>query len=288
MLWTGFPVGGVLAGVIAPHAIGAFGWRSMFYIGGVLPIVLAVAIAWTIPESLSILLRLGTRSEEVRRTVGRLWPALRPGCPAKFVLGDEEPNCGSVWLLFSGGRARFTILLCLGFFTTFLLLITTVVWTPTLLQTGGMNVSAAATALIALNLGSVVGTPLAGLLIGPQRPKRVLVTAFVFCAVALALLGRAASTLTLIAALMSMIGFLLGAGSSALIALVAQFYPDSVRSTALGAAMAAGRLGSFAGPLAVGILVGWHWSTSAIFTAIATPALVSALCAALLCSARAR
>jgi len=34
LVWTGFPLGGVLVGLLALRAIDVFGWQSLFYIGG--------------------------------------------------------------------------------------------------------------------------------------------------------------------------------------------------------------------------------------------------------------
>jgi predicted lipid-binding transport protein (Tim44 family) len=41
--------------------------------------------------------------------------------------------------------------------------------------------------------------------------------------------------------------------------------------------MGAGRLGQFAGPLAVGVLVGMHWPVKAIFAAIAVAPMLAAI-----------
>ena len=50
-----------------------------------------------------------------------------------------------------------------------------------------------------------------------------------------------------------------------MIALAALIYPAAIRASGLGFAMAAGRCGSFAGPLVVGALVGARWPTEAVF-----------------------
>jgi MFS transporter, AAHS family, 4-hydroxybenzoate transporter len=281
LLWTGFPIGGVLAGVVAAHTIELFGWQSVFYFGGFLPIVLAAVIWSVVPESLRFLLRRGHKRQEALRTIQRLWPEARLESRSRFVIGGSEPSNVSVGLLFSGARARTTILLWASFFSTFLLLITCAVWTPVLLQTGRTNLSGAAVVLIAFNLGSVVGTPMAGLLIQLRRSRAVLALVFVCCAVVLALVGQARSSVSLTALLMTVAGLTLGTGSSALIAMVAQFYPQSVRSTGLGYAMGLGRLGSFTGPLVIGVLVGWNWSVGHVFEVIASPALAAALATAL-------
>ena len=49
VLWAGFPLGGVVGGVLASVLIPTAGWQSIFYIGGIAPIVLAGALAVALP-----------------------------------------------------------------------------------------------------------------------------------------------------------------------------------------------------------------------------------------------
>jgi AAHS family 4-hydroxybenzoate transporter-like MFS transporter len=68
-----------------------------------------------------------------------------------------------------------------------------------------------------------------------------------------------------------------GIGELGLIAFTALFYPTAIRSTGLDWAMGFGRLGSFVGPLAIGMLVGGDVGIGNIFVALAAPALVATL-----------
>ena len=42
-LWTGFPIGGVIGGLLASRLIPQWGWPSIFWVGGTLPLLLAAA-----------------------------------------------------------------------------------------------------------------------------------------------------------------------------------------------------------------------------------------------------
>ena len=102
-----------------------------------------------------------------------------------------------------------------------------------------------------------------------------LYSSFDFCAVSMALVGYAAPSVGSVILLQALFGVFMGGGSSGLIALAAIYYPTAIRSTGVGWAMGMGRLGSFAGPLAVGSLVAFGLSTTGIFVAIALPALLA-------------
>jgi AAHS family 4-hydroxybenzoate transporter-like MFS transporter len=95
-------------------------------------------------------------------------------------------------------------------------------------------------------------------------------------AVSVALVGYAAPSVRTVILLQGLFGAFMGGGSSGLIALAAIYYPTAIRSTGVGWAMGMGRIGSFTGPLAVGLLVALGLSTAGIFVAIAVPALLAA------------
>lgn len=95
-------------------------------------------------------------------------------------------------------------------------------------------------------------------------------------ALAFGAVGFAAPSLSAVMLLEGLGGFLLGAGSSGLIALAAIFYPTSIRSTGVGWANGVGRFGSFVGPLVATILVGSHWSIESLYLALSAPGLIAA------------
>jgi MFS family permease len=73
-------------------------------------------------------------------------------------------------------------------------------------------------------------------------------------------------------------GFFLGVASSGLIALAPLLYATALRSTGVGWAMGLGRLGSFVGTLAIGLLFSRGWQVDDSFVAIGAPALCAAIC----------
>ncbi|MGA2594855.1 MAG: MFS transporter, partial [Bryobacteraceae bacterium] len=52
-----FPLGGMLGGLLAAWVLPKFGWRGLYAIGGVLPLLLAVALWASLPESPRFLAR---------------------------------------------------------------------------------------------------------------------------------------------------------------------------------------------------------------------------------------
>jgi AAHS family 4-hydroxybenzoate transporter-like MFS transporter len=281
LLWAGFPIGGVVGGLLASSIIPALGWEWLFWIGGILPIVLTAVIAFSLPESLGFLVSSGAPTAKISALLKSVCGVQVPA-DATFVLGEERAERGSVRELFAHGRAFGTLLLWISFFVAYMQLVTNSAWSPILLSRVGVAVPSSAFALAVFNFGSVIGTSAAGWLIARFGGTVVMPVSLLGTTIAYGLIGYAAPDITQIVVLEGLVGLFLGCASSALIALSAIFYPTAIRSTGVGWAMALGRFGSFVGPLVVGSLLGAGWGIGAIFAAIAAPAIIAAVTAALI------
>ena len=51
LVFAGFPLGAALGGLTSAHIAQEFGWRSIFVVGGVAPLILAILMWWLLPES---------------------------------------------------------------------------------------------------------------------------------------------------------------------------------------------------------------------------------------------
>src|SRR5262249_13805284 len=107
-IFIGMPAGGVIASQAAAFMIPRWGWRSVFVLGGALPLVLAVVLIARLPESIEWLESRGRRF------------AARASVPVRD--------------LFTDGRASGTVLLWVPFFMNLLILYFVVSWLPALLR----------------------------------------------------------------------------------------------------------------------------------------------------------
>ena len=279
LLWAGFPLGGMVGGILGSRLIPAFGWQSLFYVGGVLPLLLAIVLLPALPESIGFLVATGAPPARIATLLARI-TGHTPPSGTRFVLGEQRPPGLPLRHLFTQGRTAGTILLWISYFAIFLMLVTNTAWSPILLHAGGMPVAQAAIAMAAFNAGSVIGTCLVGLLITRFNAWLSLALLFVASALCFGLIGQAAPGFLASAALEGSTGLFLGAGSSGLIAMTTIFYPTAMRSTGVGWAMGMGRFGSFTGPLLVGLMVGAGWQITSTYGAVGAPALVAAACTA--------
>jgi AAHS family 4-hydroxybenzoate transporter-like MFS transporter len=277
LLWAGFPIGGTLVGLLASWLVDAFGWRSLFYIGGALPLMLTAVLGRLLPESIGFLVASGATPQGIARLVRRVDPAAAIPPDARFIVSDKTMPGVPVRHFFTQGRTGGTYLLWVSYFATFLMLVTNQSWTPTLLQGAGVDAAHSAVAVAMFAFGSVFGTAIAGFLVGRFGAHIVLPIVLFAGALTLGTVGYASPSIALVTGLEGLAGLFLGLASSGLIAFAALFYPTAIRSTGLGWAMGFGRFGSFVGPLAIGLLVGNDWPIESTFVALAAPALAATL-----------
>jgi AAHS family 3-hydroxyphenylpropionic acid transporter len=127
-------------------------------------------------------------------------------------------------------------------------------WLPTLLVSRGLPPASAFLVSALFNLGGASGGLAFGVAVDRVGPRWPLLAGFAGLAVALVLLAGAGGGA--IAGLAFAAGFLLMGGQFTLYGLTPPYYPAVVRSTGVGAAVAAGRVGSILGPLAAAQLIG--------------------------------
>lgn len=245
VMLAGFPVGGVLAAILAVNLLEPYGFRLLFGFG-VLPLVTLVPLAmWLLPESPQFQ-RVRTRTSDLRRE----------------------------------GVATSALLFAVANFCGFLLVFALNTWLPQLMRLAGHDLGSALGSLLALNVGGVVGG-LAGSALADRFGSRwVATTLFVVAAVSLGLIA-----IPMPAVLGYLVVGVAGAASVGnqivVYGYVATHYPARYRATALGLTSGIGRLGAASGPLIGGFLVAAGFGLGVNVGVFAAISVVGAVAAAL-------
>ena len=280
-IFAGMGGGAVLASLVGGALIPIWGWRSVFYVGGILPIGLAVVLIKALPESVRFLTVRGADPVRVSAIVRRIAPELsdvplaptaRPG--AGMASSSER---FAVAQLFSDGRTTGTLLLWVPFFMNLLILYFILSWLPSLLRQAGMPVSAGITAVMVFSIGGILGAFVQGPLMKAIGVFTTMVAEFVISL----LLVVAASLIFENFPLMMTVTFILGisvqGAQAGLNVLSAMYYPTVIRSTGVGWALGIGRIGSIVGPMIGGVMLSLEWTPQQIFMAGAVPAICAAV-----------
>ena len=276
-MFCGFSLGAAVGGLIAAAMIPALGWRSVFVLGGAVPLLLAIYLAFALPESARFLALQGTDEARVGRVVAWLFPGATPPC-TRFTVTEHAAHGLPVRALFTERRTAFTLLLWTVFFMSLVDLYFLSNWLPTVLNDLGASVSAAAVIGSMLQVGGLVGTFTLGRVID-RFSFRALAVTYVVAAVAVLAVGLVHRSVPGVTAAIFASGFCVVGGQIAANALAAGAYPTAARATGVGWALGIGRVGSIVGPLVGGLLLSLHWSTEALFGVAAIPALGAAAAA---------
>jgi AAHS family 4-hydroxybenzoate transporter-like MFS transporter len=281
IMFCGFSIGAALGGFLAADLIPRLGWRSVFLVGGIAPLLMVPILAWRLPESVRFLATSGSAPERVADSLRAISPnaAFAPG--AQFVVHEARLDGLPLLHLFREGRTGVTLLLWVVFFMSLLDIYFLASWLPTVLNDLGASVSVAVLIGSMLQVGGVVGTFALGSVIDrfSFRALALVYLGAVFAVGAIGQLGHAAIpvSIAIFAA-----GFCVVGGQIAANALAAGYYPTSMRATGVGWALGIGRVGSIIGPLVAGVLIDAKWSTGALFMAAAAAAACAALASLLL------
>jgi AAHS family 3-hydroxyphenylpropionic acid transporter len=242
---AGQPVGGSLLGLFVAYQGSAIDWRSIFVIGGVLPLMIVPALALLLPESTAFL-------DAARRDPG----------------GGRRSFASA---LFSDGRSEVTLLLWLSYGFTQVVVYLINNWLPTLMVAKGFGPRDAALISSLENMGAVAGCILLAIVIDRGKIRGVMTLTYGMMIVSLVALALA-SGFTAVVTSAILTGFFIVGGQLVLYTVAPAYYPILVRATGV---VSVGRLGAIGGPLAAGQLIALGLSPAAVLIA-AAPCLAAA------------
>jgi len=277
----GFTVGAAIGGFISAALIPAFGWRSVFWVGGVAPLLLALGMLAALPESLQFL-ALKDRQRQARRWLAKCAPSQQIPPSARLIVQEKPASGAPVVDLFRSGRAPVTLILWAISFLNLIDLYFLSNWLPTVMHDAGYTPATAVIVGTMLQTGGVIGTLMLGRFIEQFGFVRVLSVCFAVAAVSVGLIGTVAHALPWLLLAVFVGGFCLVGGQPAVNALAGHYYPTALRSTGIGWSLGVGRIGSVLGPLIGGQLIALQWSNGALFQVAALPVIGSALLVILL------
>lgn len=243
MMYCGVPLGAAGAALVGVNDLG-IGWQLVFYIGGLVPLLIVPLLGFYLPESQAF-------SKAAGATVN------------------------VTALLFKGGNAKPTLLLWVSFFFTLMITYILINWLPSLLMAQGFTKADSSWIVLSMQIGAAVGTLFLGALM--DRVPAWVMSLVIYIGILSALAGLYFSVSM---AAMLVAGFVAGifttGGQSVLYALAPLYYPAIGRATGVGTALAIGRIGAMSGPLIVGKMLALGTGSAGIFLACAPGVVVAA------------
>lgn len=276
LVFAGFPLGAALGGLTSAHIVQEFGWRSIFVVGGVAPLILAILMWWLLPESLQVLLRrsdprsLELANQHLTKIVGSDVPR-----PALASAETTAPKASVLELFGEGYRVR-TLMLWTVHLATLLIYYFLVGWLPTILAAAGLQIRVAILVTVLLSLGAIVGGISLARFVDRHGSFRVLIIDYFAAGVICVLIGALHQNVAATAVLVFLAGFCVGGAQLTAYALAASLYPGRMRGTGVGWAIGSSRIGSILGPVIGGALIGSNLGMQMLFALLAIPAVLAA------------
>lgn len=249
LMIIGIPLGGMLAAALSSWLIADHGWRACFVAGGALGLIAALLLLLLLPESLRFLAARKERRARLAALLVRAFPAAAIDPGADFCI-DEPPSKAGLAGLFAPGHRRVTTGLVLAFFANLAVSYAFFNWVPTMLVSMGLPMEAAIRGAFHYNLWGLAGALLGATviaLLGSRAGLLLIVGTAVAVSGAMGvwiLTGAIDETGVIVG--LALAGTCISGLQAALYALAATAYPTNCRSSGVGFAGGAGRLGAIA------------------------------------------
>ncbi|WP_017523835.1 MFS transporter [Pusillimonas noertemannii] len=279
----GVTFGVAVPGILATHMVPVHGWQSLFFVGGIGPLLMAVACFIGLPESPMYLVLKENGKGALIKILRKLKPDLSVDEQTRFVTNDK-PRAANISPreLFKGGLGVITALLWLCFAANLMGYFFLISWLPTLLQGAAHSAADSNFTTILLQLGGITG----GILLCRPMDRMGVLPLLVLFLVAMVSVGAIgsidAARLTILQIAVFVAGLSTISLQFGLDAFAAMLYRTPIRGVGTGWAFLFGRVGSVLGPILGGMLIARKVPIDQLFLAAAVPFAVGSVAALIL------
>lgn len=250
LMYCGMPVGAAILSYIASLDFGS-NWKNIFFLGGLLPIIVLPIMIKFLPESREFL-KAQTRAED------------DTAAPATF----QD--------LFNRHNLMRTGLIWVSYFFTLMVVYIMLSWLPSLFMELGFSRKEGSTAQFYFMLSATVGTVILGML--TDRWKKAYVILLMYGGILAGLFAlNAAASLTQMYLASALVGAFVIGCQGVLYAFGSIVYPTELRGTGVGMASAVGRIGAMLGPTIAGQLLAAGFGATGVVSAAIPCIVISAL-----------
>ncbi len=271
-LISGYPVGGIITGLVAAEIIPKEGWQTMFKIAGFASMLSIPLILLFLSESIDYY--LSKQPKNALQKVNGILSKMNIK-PLEVLPNLEKPtNKLRILSILESEFRKPTLLLWLALFMAFATLYFLNSWIPKLASDAGLSPKLAIYAGTLFNVGAFLGIIIQGYFSTRFGLKKTLAVYLILTGVLMVLFRFILGT-DLVLLVFVLLGFGIQGGFVGLYALAARLYPAAFRGTGVGWAMGAGRLGGIVSPQIAGILITAGFGLASNFMIFAIPVIIA-------------
>ncbi len=271
---------GSAAGAAVALLIPDYGWQSGFWLGGLMPLALVPLLALFLPESLTYCVGRNPADPAIARTIRWIDRSITLSGEERFVTAETGGKAVKAHVIdvFREGRGRTSAIMFAACVLSMGNIALLAAWLPTFFQEmGGISIQRFAIVSMTGFVGGMVGTVTIGFLMDRIGPTRLIPAYYIGIATTLILMGHIPFGTAGFVALLICWSFCQSGGQAGLNMLLTQVYPTALRSTGVGWAGGAGRIGGIIAPLFGGMALSSSFTLPVTLSMIAVPPVVVAL-----------
>lgn len=224
IMYAGVPFGGAIASFVSMAGLHGGDWRSIFFVGGLLPILFVPVIRYYLP-------------------------------PLRVEKTSAKSMSGALSKIFAPSTLVVTLSLWASFFLGLIVVYALLNWMPQLLVSRGLTRPEASLVQVLFNVGGIFGSLIGGKALDRANPMTTVLGCFAAAAVALLMLALLPASLGWMLVGGTLVGGAILCIQSILYGIAPRCYPFEIRGTGVGVAVGVGRFGSISGPLIAGAVV---------------------------------
>lgn len=252
LMYCGMPVGAAILSLIAATDFGA-DWKNVFYLGGLLPIVVIPLMMLLLPESREFL-QAQNQAESAENAAPK----------------------ASFKDLFNADNLIRTLCIWVSYFFTLMVVYIMLSWLPSLFMELGFSRKEGSTAQFYFMLSATAGTIVLGLL--TDRWKKAYVIILMYSGILAGLFAlNSAGSLTQMYMASALVGAFVIGCQGVLYAFGGIVYPTAMRGTGVGVGSAVGRIGAMLGPAIAGQLLAAGFGAAGVISAAIPCIIISAV-----------
>lgn len=252
LMYCGMPVGAALLSLIAATDFGA-NWKNVFYLGGLLPIVVIPLMMLLLPESREFL-QAKNQAESA---------------------DNAAPKAAFKDLFNADNRIR-TLCIWVSYFFTLMVVYIMLSWLPSLFMELGFSRKEGSTAQFYFMASAAIGTIILGMLTDRWKKAYVIILMYGGMLAGLFALNGAGSLTQMYMASALVGAFVIGC-QGVLYAFGGIVYPTAMRGTGVGVGSAVGRIGAMLGPAIAGQLLAAGFGAAGVISAAIPCIIISAV-----------
>src|SRR5271170_6591079 len=274
LMVIGYPLGGVIGGVVVQRLLGGGTWHDVFIFGGWVTAAFIPVVWFLLPESVDFLDR--RRKPGALEVVNRILTRFGHESMTALTPDTAESARRSVTDIFKPGLIVTTLLITLGYFLHVISFYFIIKWVPKLVVDMGFAPKAAAGVLTWANVGGATGVVIFGLIATRVGLKALTLVTLLGSSAMVIWFGRGSHTLASLSSAVAIAGVFTNSAIGGYYLLFAKVFPTHVRATGTGFAVGVGRGGAVLAPIIAGYLFQAGFGMQAVATLMAMGSLLSA------------